>query len=300
MEPYRSDTDDRERAAINAQRAAKHAGTATESGSPPPIADDRHRVIRRLRPPADDWRHAKVAKEVRRDLIDFAGGLRRAVDSDRGTVEAPEADDLGHDLAVSANRIEHRRLENGERFPEPARHDGNDLDLHEAVRRAHRQRAQQQTVDEAEERRVRADAERERDRHDEGERRALQQHSEGVAYVLGEDVEERQAMLFAVRFAEPVRSAELQQGLASSVRGGEAAPLELVSQELEVRRQLLVELTLQLVLRNQRSQPRPGQPKPGCHCPDPPSARKRPITAATRCQFSVSAASCFSPGLVMA
>ena len=37
---------------------------------------------------------------------------------------------------------------------------------------AHRQRAQQQTVDEAEERGVGADAERERERHDSGERRA--------------------------------------------------------------------------------------------------------------------------------
>ena len=299
VEPWRGDADDRERVAVDAHRAAQHPGVAIESGSPPAVADDRHRVIRWVRRPADDRRHAEVAEEVRRDPIDLAGRLRRAVDSDRGTVEAPEADDVGHDLAVSAHRIEDRRLKNGKRFPEPARHDRNDLDLHEAVRRADRQRAQQQTVDEAEERRVGADAEGERQRHDNGERGALPEHSDRVAHVLREDVEPGQAALLAVHFAETVRPAELQEGLASRVRGGEPAPLEFVGQELEVRPQLFVELTLQPILRDERSQPRPDQSKPGCHLPDPPSARNRPITAATRCQFSVSAASCFSPGLVI-
>ena len=299
VEPGRGDADDRERLAVDAHAAAEHAGVAIEPGSPPAVADDRDRVIRWVRRPADDRRQAEVAEEVRRDSIDVAGRFRRAVDSDRGTVEARKANHLGHDLRLSAHRIEDGRLKNGKRFPEAARQDGNDLDLHHTARLADRQRPQQQTVDEAEERRVGADAERERERHDSGEGGALPEHSDRVAHVLREDVEPGQAALLAVHLAETVRPAELQEGLASRVRGGQPAPLEFVGQQLEVRRQLFVELTLQPILREQRSQPRPDQAKPGRHWPDPPSARNRPITAATRCQFSVSAASCFPPGLVI-
>ena len=62
--------------------------------------------------------HAKVAEKVRGDLLDFAGRFRRAVDGDRGPVEAPEADDLGDDLVVRANGIERRSIETRSGFLE--------------------------------------------------------------------------------------------------------------------------------------------------------------------------------------
>ena len=208
------------RLAVDAQRTAKHSVVAIESRSPPTVADDRDRVIRRLRCSADGRRYAKVAEEVRRNLIDLPCWFHPAVNGDRGAVEASDANDLGHDLVQSANGIEGRPLKRGNGFSESAGHVRNELDLHEAVGRAHRQRAQQHTVDEAEERRVGADAEREGERDDSGERRALPEHSNGVAHVLREDVEHRQAVLLAVHFAKHVRPAEFLERLASSGRSG--------------------------------------------------------------------------------
>ena len=299
VESRRGDTDDRERAAVNADRPAQHAGIALEPRAPPARADDGHFVIRRFRCSADERRHAKIAEEARRDLLHLAGWLRGAVDRHRRTVETREADNLGDNLVLSAHRFEHRRLEHVKRFLEASGQDGKGLDLYQAIRLAHRQRAQQQAVDEAEERGVGADAERKRERDDGGERRALPQPAERVAQVLGDDVHHGQAAVLAVRLAEPVGPAEFQERLAPRLGRGEPAPAELVRQQLEMRRQLFVELAIQPVPRDDRSQPRPQQGEQRGHCPDPPSASTRPITAATRSQFSVAAASCVSPGLVI-
>ena len=69
-------------------------------------AEDCHRIVRRLRRPADDRQHAKAAEKVRGDQLHVRGSPPRAVDGDERPVKAPEADDVGEDLVASANGIE--------------------------------------------------------------------------------------------------------------------------------------------------------------------------------------------------
>ena len=72
-----------------------------------------------------------------------------------------------------------------------------------------------------------------------------------------------------------------------------------VDQQLEMRGQLLVELAVQPGARDESADARDDRVHEALHWLDLPSASTRPITAASRSQFSVSATSCFSPALVM-
>ena len=304
VEPRRRDADDGVALAVNRQRASDDILTTTESGTPPARTDHRDVVIRCIWRPADDRRDAESGEEIRRDLLDFTLGLLGAVNGDcRAILQAHEADDVRKDL--SADRIEHIPIEERRHglsapgFPVVVV-GGEHLQLHEAVWVAYRQGTKQQVVDQAEERGVGADAERERERDDGREDRSLPEHSDGVPRVLHERIDQREPPRVAMPFAERCRQAEFEESVAPRVRFGQPAPTGLIGQQLEVRGQFIVELPIEPVPADERSQARPEQAEEGGHDSAPGSASTRPIMAATRSQFSVSAASCFSPALVMA
>ena len=213
VEPGRRNADDRVAPAANCQRASEDVLATTESGTPPACADHRDVAVRRDRRSADDRRHAEPGEEVRRDLFDVTHGLHGAVNGNlRAILQPHEADDVGEDLGLGTDGIEHGPIEGRrQRFSEPGVPDlavlGEDLQHHQTIRVANRQRAKQQVVDQAEERGVGADAERERERDDAGEHRTLPDHPDAVPRVLRES-HRRAASLArrdAVREARPAR-----------------------------------------------------------------------------------------------
>ena len=130
---------------------------------------------------------------------------------------------------------------------------------------------------------------------------ALPQHAHGVAEILREHVQHGHPSLLAMHFTEQVRPAEPEQRLTPRLGRRQAVPAAFVDQQLEMRGQLFVELAVQpLVPRPPPTAATTIDAQPAASSVGPPSlARTRPITAASRSQFSVSATSCFSPALVM-
>ena len=109
MKPRRSDTDDRARLAVDAHGPAKHTGRAFESAAPQPVTDDRHRIIRRLRDPADDRHHTQIAEKIGRHPLDLPGRLHDPVDGDDGTIQLIEIDNLRKHVIVRADVVERQR-----------------------------------------------------------------------------------------------------------------------------------------------------------------------------------------------
>src|SRR6185369_16526419 len=93
----------------------------------------------------------------------------------------------------------------------PERLAGVPLEQHEAVRLLDRQPSEQHRVDDAEQRRVGADAERERDDGDGGEARRLAHHAQAVAHVLRELLDEADAARVARLLLELLDAAEAAQ-----------------------------------------------------------------------------------------
>ena len=87
-----------------------------------------------------------------------------------------------------------------------------------------------------------------------GEHRAPPQHPDGILRVLYERIDQRQATCVAVLLAKRFGPAEFQKRLASRVRFGQTAPAGLIGQQLEVRRQLIVEVSIEPVSADERPQ----------------------------------------------
>jgi hypothetical protein len=224
------------------------------SGRPPNRA--RHqRALMTATLPSDafgDRPNAQAGEIVGRHHLDFTCGLYGAVHRNAGSIlEAQEADNVGKDLVLSADGVEHVGLEGPQHgFSAPGFSDFairvEYLQQNEAVRVVHWQRANQQVIDEAEERGIGADAECERDRHDGREGPGLPQHPHGVAQVLGDHVETRHSSLLPVHFAQRHQRAEFEQRLAPRVGRRQTAAPAVVDEQLEMRGQLFVEFTIEL------------------------------------------------------
>jgi hypothetical protein len=298
----RRDADDLGGLTVDAYDLPQHVRSAAKSSLPPPVAHDGHRGVGCLRGPPDHRHDAEIAKEVQRHLFDVAARLGLAVEDDGGAIQAREPDDLRERGVVRAHRFEALRPECIERFPESQREP--DLPhLDEAIGIAHRQRAEQQVVHEAEERRVGANPERQRQRDHSGEHRRFPEHAQRVLQVLQQLVDHVDPSLLAIGFSKHVRTAEPLQGQPPRVGRCETPAQTLVDQQFEVGRQLLVELAIEPLVTERRAapQPRHAEPLPRTgHPSDLPFASTRPITAASRSQYSVCAISCLSPDLVIA
>ena len=265
------------------------------------MADHGDRAIGGLRQAAGARRHAQAGEEVPGHQLDAPAGFRGAGDRDGGAIHPHESDDVGERVVLRAHLVERRPAVDIRRLLET---EGvRDLPhLHQPIRVADRQRAQQQIVDEAEERRVGADAERERQRDHGGERRTLQQHAHRIADVLRHRVGHGDASLFAVGFAEPLGPAEPPERDAARFVRRQPAAACLVHEQLEMGCQLFVELSIDAPPQHRRDQARAERPEtgPGAHSSGPPLASTRPMTAARRSQYSVSTTSWRSPARVMA
>ena len=182
MNPRRRDADDGEGRAIERQRLADDRRVASQAALPEAMADDHDR--RRLlvvfgREPAAERRLDAEQREVvagdhlRRDLLRL--GPAAPVQLREGERRHP-----GEHLVLVAEVLVVEMRERQVARVALVEHE----DRHQPVRLGHGHRLQQDDVDHAEDRGVRADAEREGERRDDGEGRALRQHAKAVAQVL--------------------------------------------------------------------------------------------------------------------
>jgi len=139
------------------------------------------------------------------------------------------------------------------------------LYLEQAVRLAHGQRTKQQVVHETEQGGAGANTKGERERDDSGKRRTLPQHAHGVAQVLRNRLDERHAPLLPVGLAEQLEAAECAKRFTARVLVRPAAAAVFVNEELQMRRQLLVELAVQPVASHDRATSRPEGAEPIAH-----------------------------------
>jgi hypothetical protein len=112
----------------------------------------------------------------------------------------------------------------------------------ECLRVAHRQRAHQQRVHEAEDRRVRADAERQREDREKAERLVGDEHAHAVAQVLPELLDERPRPRRARVLAHDREVAEVASSGAASVVEGKTVGDALVGFLVEMELQFFLEL----------------------------------------------------------
>jgi hypothetical protein len=277
----RHDRHDGVRLVVDADLLPEDRVVAGEAAPPQAPADRRdvmlaHLVLLVGEEPAHDRLDAKGLEVCRGDQADahLLGLARRIGEAD---VLAPGV--VGDHLleAVAALRevphVERRRPD------ELARPAGRSLparrvDAHQLVRRGERQGPQRQGLDDAEDQRVGADAQGQREDGDEGEARALAQQAGGVPDVTGEAVQPgpgpdgAQLLLDQRHVAERAASR-----IARLLRGQAGLSLPLLL-ELEMRRQLALQRPQPLPAPQEARQPR-AQPAPDAH-DSPPGGRITP------------------------
>ncbi len=109
-------------------------------------------------------------------------------------------------------------------------------------------------VDDAEDRGVRPNAERQRDDRDDGEGRCAEQHAECVPQVAAKIVQRPHAAGIAPLLAYPFHRAEGQSRLATRPLGRSAAPLALSRFLVEVKGDLLVHFAIEAAAQQERAQ----------------------------------------------
>lgn len=121
------------------------------------------------------------------------------------------------------------------------------------VRVAHRQAAQHDGVDEAEDRRARADAEGQDEHDDGGEGRAPAELARRESQVSDQVVGERHAARIAALLLDGLDAAELAQRCTAGRLGFHARGDVLLDQSLDVEPDLLVELAVERGLAEERT-----------------------------------------------
>ena len=178
-------------------------------------------------------------------------------------------------------------------------------DEHEPVGVAIRQRLEQHRAHDAEDRGVRADAERERDDHDGGEAGGRPETAPGVAEIEQERIEARSDAPLAHVFLDAddaAGTAERRDGGAPRGLGAHAPGQMAVDERLLGRADLLVQLPVERRLAEQRvpEARQSRQDAHGLHLPHSASfARIWPMASAMRAQCFFSAVSCRWPDAVI-
>ena len=132
------------------------------------------------------------------------------------------------------------------------------------MRLTHRQRLQQQAVQRAEDRRVRREADGQREHGDGRVDRVPAPRARCEHDVLPEGIERREAALVAVPLLGLFHAAESQERLPSGVRRRHTAPDEVVGHDLDVRLQLSRQVVVLLRSREAAERARP-QTAEGLH-----------------------------------
>jgi hypothetical protein len=255
-ETGRRDADDRRQCAVDADGGVGETRAVGEVPLPQPVADDDgegapERVIGGGQRTSDRRRHAKLAEEVRADVLEVHLFAAAAVEGHGHRARVGEADERRA-----------RRLLAGERPVEPRRrrrpaHPGLRVAVevaamrvgqtlgpsrafpgHQVQRRGmpHRQGPENCGVDEAEDRRVRANPQRQREHHRHGDDPAAAQLAPSHREIAQHPVEPGENAGRADVLPDRPRVAEAQPG-ASGIALGRGA-------HGEVERELLVDLAL--------------------------------------------------------
>jgi hypothetical protein len=175
------------RRAVHLHRAPHHAAVAAEGAAPERVPEQRHarrphRVLAGGEASPRDRRHAEHVEEVGGDLgrgehhrpvAVGEGGAGRVVAGDRGEGAAP---------AAEVEEVGVRRLH----APRAGRLRRAVPEVHEPLRLGEGEGAEERGVDDAEHRRVGADAERDRRDHGRGEARPREEPARGVSQVAPE------------------------------------------------------------------------------------------------------------------
>jgi hypothetical protein len=286
------DADDGRCRVVDVQHMAERGRAAVEFARPERIAQNRHRrrscaIIIRLDHAAHSRGHTESAEVRAADQRSAHAAKRTAVTQD-GFAQWEFAD---------AEHILEHLLVVGE-FPKEGITDVDrrtvlcELDLHQARRMAHWQFAKEDCVERLIDRDVRPDPERQCEHGSKRKARTVAKFSQCVDEVLDQRVEERQASLLAIVFANRCEIAQTAFGLGECLVGREARAFEIGGQQIEVSGKL----GLQLRRPRAASQHSGEQHAQSGH--DSLSSI-RAIMATVRDQLPASTASCFFPARVM-
>jgi hypothetical protein len=193
----RRDADDGEGMSVDEESAPEDGGIAGEPPFPVPIADDSDAGIAGDEGASERWiyaEHAEVAVRRGEHIGDFA----LAGDEHVGPREAEEGRDAGEQASVAFQLAEQPIRDVADLFGTARAGLG---ERYETMRVADGQVAEKHGIEEAEDRGVGADAESEREHDYAGETGRAAKRSGGVAQVLRELVEDREAAAVAVTFA---------------------------------------------------------------------------------------------------
>jgi hypothetical protein len=187
VESLLRDADDRERIVADDDLLADHVGIAGEARLPVAVADHGHRmraarhVILRRQHAAERGLHAEHVEERSRHQL-ARRALRAALNAHgHGPVAAAEhtREHVVVIAEVDVVRIRERIL-----IALPvAMKRSLALEQHQLLRILHGQQAQQGLIDQREDRRVGAEAQRDREHRDDGEDRRLAQRAQGIAEI---------------------------------------------------------------------------------------------------------------------
>ena len=284
LEAGRHHADDRVRPAVEVDRAPQNARIAAELAMPEPMAENRDGVLaghvfRRRERAAEQRLRAQRVEQVGRDLPEphphGVAGSRQVDLPDvprRHALHAAELRAVVHEL-----RVGHPRLVPALPLA-PDHHAAGGFGVGE--------RRQQNRVSDAEDRRRRADAERQREQRGRGEAGRPAEPAEGVSKVLLEGVDDGQAAAIAVSLLHLVDAAEVAAGGQAGGLGAHPLRLVLARLHLQVERHLVVEVLLLARPANGGHQPLPHRPD---HRSSPTGRRNRPMSATVRahCGFLV-------------
>ena len=171
------------------------------------------------------------------------------------------------------------------------------VDEEQSLRIFDRQRLDQHGVDQAEDRRVGADPESERQQGHERERRRPAQEPECVADVAAQLVEQPQADGVAAFLLARRNAAELGERTPAGFLLRHAAPAQIRLIELEVGPHLVLHLTLEFSAPAADSKPRPDA-RDETHRSSGIASSANPIASESRRQYAVSSLSRRRPAAV--
>lgn len=207
----------------------------------------------------------------------------------------PAGQDTGEHRTVAADLFVHRvGMQGASLRVTEGRSSG--IQPHQLLGVLHGQQAVENLVQQAENRGVGPDSQRQAQHRHQREARAPAQSPKGVEEIPRQRFQLGEPALLAMHLLELRGAAQLEAGLAAGLVGGHPEALEIGRQEIEVGRQLGFEFPIQL----RRGEQRPQPPDPAGHFDGPSRASMRPITADRRFQFRASVASCLRPAWVIA
>ena len=300
-ESGRRDADDGHPLRADLNALPEHRRIPSEAARPEAVADDGDGAVRtaaarlgivRGREQSSVGRANAEHVEVGAGGVLAAHPLRHAVDRH---LEQPlvERRDTREEAVVIAEPLEARIGRAAAAAGLPA----GVVDEEQSLRVVDRQRLDQHGVDQAEDRRVGADPESERQQGHQRERRRPPQQPEGVADVAAQLVDQPQADGVAAFLLARVHAAELGERTPAGFLVRHTLPPQIRLIELEMDPHLVLHLTLEVSAPAAGSKPRPDA-RDETHTSSGTASSANPIASENRRQYAVSSLSRRRPAAV--